>query len=382
MCVIILRNPGIVVPFEKLESACVVNPDGWGISVADRGRLLTTKGVGAKTDPEEIARMLEDAKDQPLMLHLRFNTVGARNIDNCHPFTTMKRDDDGVDLAFSHNGTLYSWKEQNSEYSDSYWLNEQFCKPLFKRILSYTGEENLLKDPFAISLLEDTAGSTSLFGFIDGNGVQLAINHSNGHEHEGWWSSNNYSFNQSHRKKVTTVYPSPSYDQRGVNQDYKKNTTGWTAAGQEDFWNKTVFHADGSVTEAPSSTCPFDAADQETVDENPKLLTYQEAFEQADLEREKEIEDLETEELMEQGERIAKVASAMPKRLNENLAKALLAEKRVHFVDVCKIDSLSEMTRFDPDDLSELVLLYPESATLLLLDLLQELYIRDVRKAA
>jgi hypothetical protein len=371
MCVIILRNPGIQIPQAMLESACIVNPDGWGIAIADRGKLTLQKGLDKTNNPEVIGKILEDAKDLPLMLHLRYVTAGDRSLNNCHPFQSLKKDEDGIDVAFCHNGTLWQWKETGSSYSDSWHLNENFVRPLYQRVAKYTGPDEALKDEFAIRMLESEAGNNSLFGLIDGNGVQVAINHASGTEHEGWWSSNDYSFNISHREKK-------AYSGSSCGFVTNHNTTSTNAncnlgISEQEFWEKVVFDDDGKV----SNVLPFapDPPKGDTTGTNP--------FDEFDKEQEDELEQMALEELLEQGEKIQTVVKSMgTKRVSDKLAKTLMAENRLTFTDICKIDHISEMCRFDPEDLSELVVFYPEAAAVLLQDLLHELYLKNTRAAA
>ena len=65
------------------------------------------------------------------------------------------------------------------------------------------------------------------------------------------------------------------------------------------------------------------------------------------------------------------------KRPSAPLIKKLLESKRQTFCQITGIDHLREMTRFDPEDINELVNFYPEVVTVLLQDLLFELYLRD-----
>ncbi len=343
MCVIILRNPGVSIPFEKVRSACIVNPDGWGLAVADRGKLEITKGLSDKTDPEVIFKHLEDAKNQSIMLHLRYVTAGARTLDNCHPWLFLEHKTHGIDAAFCHNGTLYTWKEHNSDRPDSWWINEKLVKPLYERVHAFAGE-NFLRDEFAQELLEQTAGSNSLFGLIDGNGLQLAVNHTKGTEFEGWWASNEYSFDAKHREPDPPTTPD-----KDPWEDCEKYYLSYGPSESTPRCNT-------NFTVPPNDNEPVDA-----------LITMDED-EMADME-----------ELLEQGEKIKETLDAMKtKRMNPKLIKDLLKQKRPTFCEICKIDDLREMTRFDPEDLCEMAVFYPEATAVLLKDLLTELYLKNV----
>lgn len=375
MCVIICRDPGIEIPFSKLESASYVNPDGWGIVIADRGKLEYRHDL--KCDPIEIAKALEDAKDHQVLLHLRFNTKGATNLENCHPF---KLDVPGLDIAFAHNGTLYRWGPTDKEtFSDSYKFNRDYLSPLVARCGAFVGNDKVLEDQFLISALEDAAGSNSKFALINGDGLTLIINHEEGHEFEGWWASNTYSFQRNHRETTGTsstyygsgVYSSSAYAYGGMGSSQSWNDGDWqeiiTQAETHDPQDNAPFEGGKKIT---AQTSMFSDADQDL--KVPDLQKWDKTEEEEEAEF----------ELQQQCEQIGSVIDhCMNTRLNDKLIEHLLQRKTKSFCELASIDNLLEVTKLDPEDLLELVSFYPEAASVLLKDLLFELYLKHSVKA-
>lgn len=345
MCVIILKQPGIVIPFAKLESACIVNSDGWGFAIADRGKIEYVRGLDKRTNPEGIAKILEAANHLPLMLHLRYVTVGERNLDNCHPFSVLNRDEHDVDVAFSHNGTLWSYRDKDAKDSDSNNFNQQFVQPLYARTAAYMGTADVLKDEFTTRLMEEKAGANSLFGLIDGNGIMAGIG--NFHDMEGWWASNTYSFNSNHRTKTTeTKTTTTTYGYA--------NSPSW----YDDYEPNMLDHcpAPTATTTTPTVIEPDDEDDDD---------------------------DIVTEaELLEQGEGIEAMIAMKPEKISLQTARHLMSKTRVKFTDICKIDSIAEICRLDPTDINEIVTCYPEAATLLIQDLLVVLWAKQMAEVA
>ena len=214
MCVIIEVNPGAEIPFDKLASACVVNAHGWGAVVADRGHLeIRKRFLPNGNDPEEIARFLEDTKDVHTYLHLRYQTVGDKSLASCHPFCVTGKKKENYDVFLMHNGTLFDFKKEKSDRPDSYHLARGLVRPLFQRFASHLGPEQVLKDPLFKDVLEKYVPKSqhSIVLIVDQENNVLTLNRDKGKQFDGWWASNEYSFNRDHREKTTTTYKSTSY---------------------------------------------------------------------------------------------------------------------------------------------------------------------------
>jgi predicted glutamine amidotransferase len=318
MCVIINRDPNVEIEFEKIKSACAVNPHGFGLMFAEDGALNVIKDFSDKgNDPEKVARLLDDYKDYRVSLHLRYMTVGAKNVDNCHPYWTCTREDDEIDVGFMHNGTLGDFRRKDSNMSDSYHFNEEIIRPLFLRFAAYDLESNVLRDPLFGEILAKYCGTTSVFNLMDSEGNILVINEERGIKKNGWWASNDYSFNRFHRDPPKT----------------SSNTTkgGWYYNGK--FYERD-YHIDGSVFDKPksnSTTLP-PAVDKKT--STPTQVI-------------KEVTDIEP------------------------------PTSRETFIEVAQLSSIEEVVKFNEDDIEELIETYPEYAKLLIQDLIYALYVKE-----
>jgi len=193
MCVIMQIPPDFEINEDfayKMESACLVNPDGYGLMVPDRGVLHVRKEFG-DNDPEKILRMMEEAKKQGIIIHLRFRTKGTKDISNCHPFNILKPRKDGMHIEFMHNGTLPHYGNQAD--CDSRVFAKEIIRPL-ARALSDNGSP--LAEPLFQKIMSDYAGNGSFF-LMDEQGQYLRCG--SGYELDGFWASNKYSFERSHR---------------------------------------------------------------------------------------------------------------------------------------------------------------------------------------
>lgn len=338
MCVIIYREPKVSIPFEKLVSACLVNADGMGIVSVDRGKLELRKYFFDKgNDPEVLAKALEDAKDLHTYVHLRYRTKGPKDKSNVHPFGVLKSKKHGLDIQFMHNGTLSSFGDTTN--CDSKDFAKSILTPLSERFLQTVDKEELLLDKVYTNIIKQYAGTTSVFLMMDNLGNHNIFNMNNGKAFNGWWASNEYSFNRYHREPSTTYYNS---GRRTYWPDDDKDDAGWSkmygkhqAASEAESKPKVTVAALPSPKSGGDTTPPFN-------DEIP--------FDTAKAE--------------------AKAPIVIPK-------DAPKLSLRDTFVEVAGLQQLSDVCNLSYTDICDLVDDYPEHAVLLIQDLLKELYDRD-----
>jgi predicted glutamine amidotransferase len=131
MCNITILPPGSTIPYPKIQNVVWNNPHGWGGVLKDNGRLEVRKFFNEKgTDPEEVARWLDENKDIERIFHVRWQTEGAINKENVQPFDCYYTDK--IHIVGAHNGTLYDYKGQDSR-SDSRRFFEDLASPLITR---------------------------------------------------------------------------------------------------------------------------------------------------------------------------------------------------------------------------------------------------------
>lgn len=326
MCVIIAREPKVLIPHEKLTSAAHVNPDGFGFSIIDRGKIETihmceTNGNNAA----DIIKAFDDAKDHRCYMHLRYTTAGKTNIDNCHPFQSFKGD--GYEVQFMHNGTLGTFKQTASDYSDTYHFNEQIIKPTLKAFYGLYGD-NVLANPTFKRILSEFKGG-SVFTLYDSNGKELILGE--GKKFEGWWASNDYSFNRYHRE------PASSYGSQGYRSKYYQ---GYYTGGENDEYG------DYSPTDPLPASCSAVAAptnSEPTVSEESKKVG---------------------------------LAIKYLKATGNNNITLTPPENRITFRELAGLGSLTDVCVLSEDELFEIVAQKPLAATALLMDLIHELWSR------
>lgn len=215
MCVIIVKEQGITIPEDKIASACTVNSDGWGLVAIpkDKKPLIyfpSSLDEKTKNNPEEVNHYLKMHTDDKVLLHLRFRTRGTVSLENAHPFLSyVDVKDDSKKIFFCHNGTFSTFDKltDQPDKSDSYAFNELLIKPLLKKIIdSGTTFEKAIYDPLFYRIIDKCNSFSSIITLMDSTGQHINFNGSQGKQHEGWWSSNNYSFDRNHREPKSSTY--------------------------------------------------------------------------------------------------------------------------------------------------------------------------------
>lgn len=193
MCVILEKKPGLEIPFEAILKGATRNPDGYGVSVVDRGETTVFHGLADKysTHADEVQKILEQAKDLPTMIHFRYATAGKRSLANAHPFPLLTKKEHGVDVTLMHNGTMQFFKIEGSEESDTSRFVEEVAKPLFIRAWKYhdQDEEQLMDDHALQQAIKAMVGA-GVITFQSSNGSLVKINHWHGQEYPWGWASN------------------------------------------------------------------------------------------------------------------------------------------------------------------------------------------------
>ena len=59
MCLIIQRKPNFEIPYDKFETSILNNPDGYGLTYPDGGKLHVVKS-SAKPDVDKLYRFIQE----------------------------------------------------------------------------------------------------------------------------------------------------------------------------------------------------------------------------------------------------------------------------------------------------------------------------------
>lgn len=229
MCLILIREPDVLLDFEDIKRACLNNPHGWGYVIPDRGKLEIRRFYDPKgTDPEEVYTVLDDFMDKQVYLHLRWATHGSRSKANVHPFPALTERKDGMQVWVMHNGTLNSYSRKG-ERSDTYHFTDEVITPLLRRFRPALGE-NLLIDPFVTQVIEKFSAGWSKFVLIDNYGNHSIIG-SGGVQKDGYWLSNEYSFKPEYR--TPTNYTPYKHTPSSYQDNYSSRSQVQTAEYEE-----------------------------------------------------------------------------------------------------------------------------------------------------
>lgn len=391
MCVIIVKKPSIQIPFEKIDTACYVNNDGWGLSVLqDNNKLLTFKQFNPKgNDPQEIYDLMEKHKEHTQFLHLRYTTKGAKNIDNCHPFTLI--DEDDYQLHLMHNGTLSFQKfDIPGDQSDTRAFCEQYAAPTAKAFYAIAGKDLMNNEPF-IRMMDHFITSSWYFLLYDNLGNYRVLGGTGAWFDQdnkplkdatdgNWWASNTYSFNQYHRQPQNYSrghYYGGWMDNDEWNQHESRTPTRgsdgklrrWDASkreyviipeGDSERKEESKESKDSTSTVSTAvSTLPVVTADKK----EGSGVTSVVPFLTSQLDRQKTQCS------------VLGYALAEARRKGLDWASHTPPQERPTFIDLCDLNSLEEACVLNEEDIEELVGNYPEAAVLLIMDLLHDLYV-------
>ena len=114
MCNIVILKPGQMPVRSEFDNMCYNNWHSFGLVTKIDNKLDITKKVpdNGEIDPDEIYKLLERDVEFERILHVRHNTAGATNLENCHPFSVYFNLNDSRTIVFMHNGTMYEYKSK------------------------------------------------------------------------------------------------------------------------------------------------------------------------------------------------------------------------------------------------------------------------------
>lgn len=342
MCVIIEKKVGVEIPVEALVRGATRNPHGYGVMVADRGKIVTFKGLpGDPNDSvikrgqlaaEEVAKILEECKDLPTQVHFRWATAGKKTLDNAHPFQILNEKDHGLELAMMHNGTFHDFKIEGADESDTAKFVKEVAIPLFVRYADYAAnEDELMADKSLRRILATLTGQAGVLTFLTGTGKSMTINRINGKEWPFGWASNH------------------------------------TALIEEAGANSRVFSSDDWQNEYPSRSSSFGGSSRTTVGASSNLPapwmppeTWKKQQDQADS------------KVKTQGDSIKEMI-----RLSPHSSKTGLPEPRVRLdsKDFMGTYELEDLVWLDVDDIRDMIFHCPEATAVILMDLIYKMFL-------
>jgi hypothetical protein len=198
MCIAIL-NKRSQLSAATINTAWQNNPEGGGLIWTERGTLKTFKTYDAGEFLKTYQTIRKRTK-QPVVLHFRIATSGAKTLDNLHPFTVSPS------LAFVHNGIVCGLGNETD--SDTAELNK-----MLKKLPA-----NFLQCPTTRELLRGYIGSSKLV-FLDNTGRFTIIN-----ETAGSWSGDTWYSNDSHEQTRYSYFGTVKVDNHAKTWKKPKST--------------------------------------------------------------------------------------------------------------------------------------------------------------
>lgn len=189
MCLALFKPVGHKVPVNNLISGYKINSHSMGMMWAHDGVLHIHKQMN---DIDSfIAKYLElELMDLPIAVHFRFATHGAKNLENCHPFSISDK------IAIVHNGVFHGLG--TSKKSDT-WE--------FADLLTGVGVDTIFDNTMLQLLVEQACGFENKVVFLNNEGKHFIANEKSGTWKQGIWYSNTYSLHYEE--------PSYSYKKKG-----------------------------------------------------------------------------------------------------------------------------------------------------------------------
>lgn len=196
MCIIVHSKEGTLPDRNRLETAWVNNPHGFGLMYVDDGRVVAQHTL-PKTF-EDVWSHLKWVEGIPWALHFRWVTRGKKAIDQCHPFQVTSMEELGKDLFMMHNGTLSFLDDvvalTRGEKSDTKMLAEILGKTAHR-----LQDPDLLFGVAAQQYLQKEIGAWNKLLFLDSDGKFRYMNRYAGKDDGDFWYSNTYSFQKNYR---------------------------------------------------------------------------------------------------------------------------------------------------------------------------------------
>lgn len=155
-----------------IEKATKVNRDGWGMTVADRGKLTTVRGLKMV----DALPAIRAAERETALIHFRIATAGSICEENCQPLVV------GKDLVLAHNGTIIGLAEPPK--SDTRILSERLSA------IEALHPGIILTPDFAPFLIAMISHGWSKLAFLTADGVFFFLKKSEFTERGGLFLSN------------------------------------------------------------------------------------------------------------------------------------------------------------------------------------------------
>ena len=184
MCLIIHKPASLIVPSQDLWASYESNSDAWGVMYVSKGRVHVQKGLG---DVTELSGALAEIGNRQCVIHQRYATHGAKNLDMAHPFEILNHDKHGRDIWLMHNGVLSDHGRAAPNGKSDTWVLVQLLRH------DLLENPDLMLDQKWLAALGKSIGVGNKLVFMDSLGRVSFANKESGNMRYGLWYSNTYS---------------------------------------------------------------------------------------------------------------------------------------------------------------------------------------------
>lgn len=186
MCLLVTQSADVKFDDDFLKGVYQKNGDGIGVMFSENNKLMIRKFL-PKTEAQFIAFYREHIEGRDCSWHARMRTHGDIDMDNCHPYPVLTKED-GYPLYLAHNGVLHTGNKADTKKSDTWHFINDFLRPML------TKNPEFFMHPAFIELVGEYIGSGNKFVLLDAHGNMVTVNREQGVEHNGAWLSNTYAW--------------------------------------------------------------------------------------------------------------------------------------------------------------------------------------------
>ena len=389
MCVIVNVQAGKNLTEDQIWDAACKHSDGFGgVAFLGNGRFERLQTFDAKgTNPDEIMVFMDKYKNVNRIAHFRFATAGTKSFENTHPFNILN--DGNNQMFLMHNGTLSHFRIANDPKSDTHLFAEKILTPYIStcRKAGMTTEQ-IIFDPILQHICKTNAGTTSVFLLFDQHGNTLTINESKGKEFPWGWASNDYTFDKySWRDQKSGRFQNirEYYEHTSQNKEVGKQSTPPFDTNKQFTESRQNGKQSTSTTTNENSKTQIFLPRNENVSTNKSISTtkntgsniYQfPSFLINGHTRYRNDTEFRIETI---GTAIRETMKKMTKEQMEQVKVLYRPVSRKSFLEVAKINHYTDLCLLSSEELQEFVTDFPDAASVLIQELLHNMYIRDVK---
>jgi len=237
------------------------NPHGIGVMYAQDGELVIEKLL-FKSQAQLQQFFTDHIDGRDCAFHFRMKTHGNIDLENCHPYEVLTKEEHGIDLWMMHNGILHTGNQADTTKSDTWHYIRDYIRPLLK------GNPDLAFSPVFLELIGDHI-SNNRFVFMDNTGRVSVVNEDQGVYWGGRWMSNTYAWSApvgANKNKLDDMYDlqkaQADIAQPPVKYEYPKYSRSATTYGST-YGSGTGFASTYNNPYASNSSFLYDTDDYE-----------------------------------------------------------------------------------------------------------------------